>query len=166
MIIADTNILSTFARIGRLDLLFAVAETDVLHLPPAVIKEIKAGLHKGLNFLLPLVDGLVGGMGFSALALTADEKNLADTLPVSLNAGERECIAVCAKRPGSKLLTNDKRAHAYCLAHHISTFNLKLILRRLWQAGLCAKEEVRSLIAEIEKSEPGMVIKGKDEILR
>jgi predicted nucleic acid-binding protein len=31
MIVADTSNLSTFARIGRLDLLLAVAETDALH---------------------------------------------------------------------------------------------------------------------------------------
>ena len=78
----------------------------------------------------------------------------------------RECIAVCAQRPDSKLLTNDKRAHTYCLAHQIPAFNLKLILRRLWQANHSTKEEVRTLIEEIERSEPGMVIKGKDEIFR
>ena len=47
------------------------------------------------------------------------------------------------KRPGGKLLTNDKRAHAYCLAHRIPAFNLKLILRRLWLAGHSTEEEVR-----------------------
>ncbi|MGH8597904.1 MAG: hypothetical protein ACREXT_14700 [Gammaproteobacteria bacterium] len=77
MIVADTNTVSTFARIGRLD-------------------------------------------------LTAAEKSLADTLPGSLNAGERECIAVCAQRPDGKLLTNDKRAHTYRLAHQIPAINLKL----------------------------------------
>lgn len=166
MIIADTNILSTFARIRRLDLLFSVVETETFDLPPAVIKELKVGLHKGLDFLQPIADGLTGGAGFFAIELTADEKNLSDTLPSSLNAGEPEAIAVCAKRVGSKLLTNDKRAHTYCLTNRIPSLNLKLILRRLWLAGHCTKEEVRSLMGEIETSEPGMVIKGKDEILR
>lgn len=114
MIVADTNLVSTFARIGRLDLLFLVAETDALYLPPAVIKEIKAGLHKGLDFLQPLVDCLTGETGFYALELSAAEKTLAESLPGSLNAGERECIAVCVQRPDGKLLTNDKRAHTYC----------------------------------------------------
>lgn len=166
MIVADTNILSTFARIGRLDLLFLVVESETFDLPPAVIKEIKIGLHKGLDFLQPIVDGLAGGAGFSALELTADEKKLSDTLPGSLNAGERESIAVCAKRIGGKLLTNDKRAHTYCLANQIPSLSLRLILRRIWQAGHGTKEDVRSLMAQIEASEPGMIIKGKDEILR
>lgn len=166
MIVADTNLLSTFARIERLDLLFSVAEAETFDLPPAVIREIKIGLHKGLDFLQPIVDGLTGGTRFSAIELTPEEKSFSDLLPASLNAGERESIAVCAKRVGGKLLTNDKRAHSYCLANQIPSLNLKLILRRLWQAGHCAKEEVRLLMEEIEANEPGMVIKGKDEILR
>jgi len=166
MIVADTNILSTFARIGRLDLLFAVAETEIFYLPPAVAREINVGLQKGLVFLRPIVDGLTGGTEFDALDLTAEEKSLADAMPASLNAGERECIAVCVKRSEAKLLTNDKRARNYCQANHLPCLDLKLILRQLWKANHCAKGEVRTLIEEIEKGEPRMVIKGKNEIFR
>ncbi|MCI0392541.1 MAG: hypothetical protein MOB07_27735 [Acidobacteria bacterium] len=139
MIVADTNILSTFARIGRLDLLFAVTETDVFYLAPSVVKEIKVGLQKGIVFLQPIADGLTVGAGFDALDLTAEEESLADALPASLNAGERECIAICANRGTAKLLTNDKRARNYCQANRIPCLDLKLILRRLWQANHCAK---------------------------
>jgi hypothetical protein len=90
MIVADTNILSTFARIQRLDLLPVVAETDALHLTPAVVKELKAGLNKGLDFLQPILAGLTAGVGFISVELTTDEKSLADNLPGSLNAGEKE----------------------------------------------------------------------------
>jgi predicted nucleic acid-binding protein len=166
MIVADTNIISTFARIKRLELLLKVAETDALHLAPAVVKEIEVGLRKGLDFLQPVVDGLAGGTGFYSLDLTPDEKSMVDALPGSLNAGEKESIAICSKRAGGKLLTNDKRAHNYCRANLIPSLDLKLILRQLWKASHCTKEEARSLMEEIEKSEPGMVIKGKDEILR
>jgi predicted nucleic acid-binding protein len=165
MIVTDTNILSTFARIGRLDLLFAVAETEVLYLSPAVVKEIEIGLRRGRDFLQPIVDGLTADAGFQPLDLTAEEYDLADTLPSSLNSGERECIALCAKRNG-KLLTNDKRARNYCQDNRIPCLDLKLILRRLWQASHSTKNEVRALIADIEQSEPGMMIKGKDDIFR
>lgn len=67
---------------------------------------------------------------------------------------------------GAKLLTNDKRARNYCETHQLLCLDLKQILRRLWRAGHCAKKEVRSLIEAIETSEPGMAIKGKDEIFR
>lgn len=103
MIVADTNILSTFARIQRLELLPVVAETDALYLPPSVVKELQAGLRKGLDFLQPMVDGLIGGVGYYPVELTADEKSFADQLPTSLNAGEKESIAVCALRTIGKL---------------------------------------------------------------
>jgi len=83
-----------------------------------------------------------------------------------LNAGERESIAICSQRDGGKLLTNDKRGHNYCRENQLPSLDLKLILRQLWKAGHCRKVEVRSLMNEIEKKEPGMVIKGKSEILR
>lgn len=166
MIVADTNLLSTFARIQRLELLPFVAVTDTLFLTPAVVKELKMGLHKGLDFLQPIVDGLTSGIGFQAVALTEEEKSFVEQLPGSLNAGEKESIAVCALRTGGKLLTNDKRAHNYCRENRIPSLDLKLILRRLWQAHHCTKEEVRVLMDEMEKREPGLSIKGKDEILR
>jgi predicted nucleic acid-binding protein len=166
MIVADTNILSTFARIQRLELLPIVVANHALYLSPAVVKELHAGLNKGLGFLQPIVDGLTNGIGFFAVELTIEEKNFVDTLPSSLNAGEKECIAICALRAGGKLLTNDKRAHNYCRENRLPSLDLKLILRRLWQVGHYTKEEVRALMDEIERSEPGMTIKGKDEILR
>ena len=166
MIVVDTSILSTFARIQKIELLFAVAETDSLYLAPAVVKELKVGLQQGLNFLQPIMNDLTRGARFYAVELTSDEKSLVDTLPNSLNAGEKESIAICLKRAGSKLLTNDKRAHNYCKAKQIPSLDLKLILRQLWKSHHCTKEKVRSIMEEIEKNEPGMVIKGKDEILR
>lgn len=166
MIVVDTSILSTFARIQRLDLLFTVVETDCLHLTPAVVKELNVGSQKGLHFLRPIVDGLASATTYRSIDLTSSEKSVAYTLPSSLNAEERESISVCLMRQGSKLLTNDKRAHNYCKANPIPSLDLKLILRQLWKARHCTKEEVRSLMKEIEKNEPSMVIKGKDEILK
>lgn len=166
MIVIDTILLSTFVRIQRLELLFAVAETVSFYLAPAVINELKLGLKKNLSFLQPIIDELANGTNYFPLQLTPDEKHLSDTLPASLNAGEKESIAVCQKRSGSKLLTNDRRAHNYCRDHQIPSLDLKLVLRRLWKADHCTKEEVRLIMEEIEAKEPGMVIKGKEEILQ
>lgn len=166
MIVVDTNILSTFARIQRRELLFAVAETNSLHLVPAVINELKIGLKKNLKFLQPIINSLSSGIKFFDLLLTPDEKSFAITLPGSLNAGERESITVCQKRSGNKLRTNDRRAHNYCKTNQIPSLDLKLVLRQLWKGHHCTKEEVCLIMDEIEKHEPGMIIKGKDEILR
>ena len=165
MIVADTSILSTFARIQRLDLLFTVAETGAIYLPPAVQHEIKLGLQKGLNFLRPIFDAITVVTQFQSVDLAAEEKQVISALPKALNAGEKEGIAICLNRTGNKFLTNDKRAHNFCVANNIPSLDLKRILRQLWRAGYCTKDEVRKLMDDIEKNEPGMVIKSKDEIL-
>lgn len=166
MTVVDTSLLSTFARIKRLELLFMVAETDSFYLVPAVINELKLGLKKNLKFLQSIIDDLANGTKFFTILLSPEEKNLSESLPASLNSGERESIAVCQKRAGNRLLTNDKRAHNYCRDNQIPSLDLKLVLRRLWKAGHCTKEEVRLIIDEIERSEPGMVIKDKEQILQ
>lgn len=68
MIVVDTNIISTFARIQRIELLFVVAETDSVHLTPAVAKELKVGLQKGLDFLQAIMNDLLATQDFMLLS--------------------------------------------------------------------------------------------------
>jgi predicted nucleic acid-binding protein len=164
MIVADTNILSTFARIRRLDLLFQVMRVEKFVLPQAVVGELQAGLNKGLEFLRPILDDLTTGQGFVSADLTESESAYQSVLPKGLNAGEREGIAICASRSGAVLMSNDYRAKKYCRANRILFADLQLILRRLWQTGLFTQDEVRALIQEIEQSEPGMTIPDQHEI--
>ena len=164
MIVADTNILSTFARIHRLDLLFKVMKVEVFVLPPSVERELRAGLDKGLEFLRPILDDLAQNRAFALASLTDAESTYQTALPRGLNAGEREGIAICASRAGAVFLSNDKQAKKYCRANRILFADLQLILRRLWQSGLFSQDEVRSLIQEIEESEPGMTIPDQREI--
>ena len=42
MILIDTNILSTFAKIDRLELLFKVFNQETLYISPNVFQELKA----------------------------------------------------------------------------------------------------------------------------
>ena len=123
-------------------------------------------MQKGLLFLQPIIDALTAATQFQPVVLADEEKRLTLALPKALNAGEKEAIAICLNRAGNKFLTNDKRANNFCLVNSIISFDLNSILRQLWKGGHCTKDEVKSLIDEIEKSEPGMVIKSKDGILR
>ena len=86
-------------------------------------------------------------------------------LPGSLGTGETESIAVCLHRPGTRLLSNDKRARNFCRERGIPCLDLASILRALWVRKLLTKKKVRELIRQIE-TEQGMVIKNKDEILK
>ena len=50
MVFVDTDVLSTFAKIQRLPLLFAVFKQELLHIALAVENEIKIGAAKGFRF--------------------------------------------------------------------------------------------------------------------
>ena len=165
-IITDTNIISTFARLQQIPLLLQSVEADYLCLTPATQQELKIGMQRGCTFLQPIFDGLNTKTTFHLIALTSEEKATLDRLPTSLNAGEKESIAVCFHRQGVKILTNDKRARNFCKQKSIVHLDLPAILRRLWKAGICTKNEVQVLMEKMEAKEPGMVIKGKEEILR
>ena len=89
----------------------------------------------------------------------------AKDLPGSLGAGEAESIAVCLNRPGTQLLTNDKRARNLCRERAVPCLDLPGILRALWVRQILSKKRVQELLRQIE-TEEGMVIKNKDEIFK
>ena len=56
MVFIDTDILSIFAKIQRLPLLFAVFDQDVLNIAAAVENEVVMGFSKGFPFADALVE--------------------------------------------------------------------------------------------------------------
>jgi predicted nucleic acid-binding protein len=165
MVVSDTNIISTFARIDQLDLLRQLFKVPQLHLTPGTYAELQKAVEVGCTFLEPVVEAIEQGQGFELLTLTKDEALELTHLPTSLGAGEKESISVSRHRPKTTLLTNDKRARNYCRAESIPCLDLPELLRALWQRGVCSKQEVRELIQRIE-TEKGMVLKDKQNILK
>ena len=161
MILADTNILGTFARVDAVDLLFDLFSQDEIGVSPAVYAELLAGVREGRRFLQTAVD-LVESGRLKLLALTADDVVHRLKLPSALDNGEAESITLCQTR-GAAFLTNDRRARNFCVTEGIEVFDLIDILRALWKLRICSKRKVRQLSTDIETKE-GMVIKQKDRI--
>ncbi|MFQ6071167.1 MAG: hypothetical protein ACE5KT_00490 [Methanosarcinales archaeon] len=82
----------------------------------------------------------------------------------SLGLGEAEGISICKHR-GCVLVTNDNGAKKVCDQYNINFIDLSMILKSLWKNRIITKDEVITLINEIE-SKDKMVIKDKDEILQ
>ena len=161
MILADTNILGTFARVDALDFLIDLFGQNEIGVAPAVYAELLAGVREGREFLDAAVEFVESGK-LKLLALTADEVVRRFTLPSSLDNGEAEFITLCQNR-GAAFLTNDRRARNFCVAEGIEVFDLVDILRALWKLRVCSKRKVRQLLTDIETKE-GMVIKQQDRI--
>jgi predicted nucleic acid-binding protein len=163
MIVADTNILSTFARVGAIDLLLRLCKSDQLHVTSATFNELRRAVEVGCDFLASTMETIQTGSGLELVELHREEILAANDLPRSLGAGEAESIAVCLHRPGTRLLTNDKRARNYCREHSIPCLDLPAILRGLWVRQVVSKERVRQILRLIE-TEQGMVVTNKDAI--
>ena len=165
MIVADTNIVSTFARVGALPLLGRLLESDRLHITSGTYHELRKAVEAGCAFLEPILAAISPEGDFDLVELTRAEILAVKDLPDSLGAGEAESIAVCLHRPGTRLLSNDKRARNYCRERGIPCLDLPTILRAFWVRKVLNKKKVKELIRQIE-TEQGMVITNKDEILK
>lgn len=163
MTLADNNILSTFARIGRLQLLFDLFKPEPLGVTPAVFAGLQTGVERGAMFLEVVLQRIESGE-LHLVALTPEEVLSLGSLPASLGAGERESVAVCRARR-YVLLTNDKRARNFSRGEGVTVLDLGGVLRALWECGLQSKQQVKRLIQEIETKEK-LVIKNKGAIFK
>lgn len=163
LILSDTNILSTFAKISQLSLLIRLFARDHMGVVPAVYEELQEGLSQGYVSLKAVVELIQQGQ-IVLLAPSAQEIFEKDALPGSFDAGERETIAV-AKSRGYKILTNETHAKNWCKRTGVGYWDLPGVLRALWRTNLLTKEEVRRLIEQIE-SKDRIVFKNKEQILQ
>jgi len=161
MILLDNNILSTFARVAQLELVFRLFPKDELGIPPAVHDEMMKAIRLGCSFLESAAAMIRAGR-LQIVSLTSDEVASKQSLPGSFGGGDLDCIIICHTR-GYPLLTNDRRVRNYCRSHGISVFDLPQLLRALWENGILAKRRVRRLVKEMEQAE-NMVIKNKEAI--
>lgn len=149
MILVDTDVLSAFAKIGATELLRALFDADTLYLTPSVWQEV-AQSH-GYAYLNNLVEELNQGK-LALIVLSDAEEQLAQQLPLTLGAGERESLAV-AKMRGGVLLSNEKRVLHYASQMSVECYRIPALLRALWQKQIVSKSEVEQLISDIEAAD-------------
>jgi len=163
MLLADTNILSTFAKINQLTLLFRLFGDERIGVVPAVYSEFQAGVNKGYVYL-QAVTKLIQQGRIDLAALTAQEVFEANALPTSFDAGERETLAV-AKSRGCSILTHEKQIKNWCKREQIVYWDLPGLLRALWRTNVISRELVRSLIDQIEAKDR-IIFRNKEVILQ
>lgn len=148
--VADTDILSIFARIRRLDILKKISDDVVI--PQAVKAELARG-KIDVKYLDP-----------DFVALTKDELKYLKKTDRSLALGERECFVIARNRH-IPLASNEIIVHRLCRREGISYITLPRILRFAITEGVISRQEARKLIDAIEEEEH-TVIKNKNEIFK
>lgn len=148
MVFVDTDVLSIFAKIERLPLLFAVFDQEMLNIAEAVENEVKRGVSKGFSFSDDIIALQTQGQIRTYHTTLADQEFMS-SLPQTLGAGESESMALC-KRFTATFASNERRVMHYCKANEIHCIDLVRILRAFWELQILSQTDVRKVITEIE----------------
>lgn len=161
IILLDTNIISTFSKIRKLELLYDVFNANVFYISPNVHNEIMMAKEKGYVFVTHIVD-LLQKKKIISLALTSEEEIKASNIPLSFSKGERDSLIICKERNGI-FVTNERKVINYCKKYGIIYFDLRDVLKALYIFMKFSRNEVSKLIKEIEEKD-NIIIKYKKEI--
>jgi predicted nucleic acid-binding protein len=151
MILADTDILSALAKVGRLSLLFSLFCVTRLRIAPGVFKEIAHSVALGRSYAKEILSSISSGQ-IEVIGLSQEETVFCDTLPSSLGIGERESIAIARERKGT-LLSNESRVAHYCRQHRIPCIRLPDILRAFWIEGITSQHEVHLIVIALQSKD-------------
>ncbi len=162
-ILLDTNILSTFAKVDSLNLLFQVLERNKLYIVNSVFHELEDAKVAGFRFVNSIFD-LITSNKIPTLSMTDEEMRWRMQLPSSFGKGERDSLAICKFRD-AVFFTNERKVINYCDRESISALDLPTILRLLWKSRCVDKKEVEKLIDLIEAKDnirfkyPSLILK-------
>lgn len=160
-VLVDTNILSTFAKIDRLKLLFEIMDREKLYISTSVLQGLDNAKRVWYDFVR-LIFEFINNEKISVLSLNEEETELYLSLPDSFGDGERESIAI-SKCRGYIFSSNENRVKNYCDKNDIKIVDLPTLLRRAWNTGLKEKEKVRDIVEAIEKQD-SIIFKDKSII--
>ena len=161
-LVFDTDILSTFGKIRRLDLLKKLFPNVRFFVPSSVYNELFKARERGYEF----VDYIIESGILEVTPLNEEELDLLSKLREeqrSLGLGELEGMSICKHREYI-LVTNDITAKKVCDQYGIKFVDLSMILKSLLEVKILMSDELRALIDEIERKDR-VIIKDKDDIL-
>lgn len=160
-LIFDTDILSTFGKIKRLDLLQELIPEIQFSIPTSVYNELLKAKDHGYDFVNYIFESEI----IEVTILNLDEWNFFWKLRIehtSLGAGELEGISICKYR-NCILVTNDITAKNVCDQYGVQFIDLSMILKSLLEEKILTNNEIKALIGEIELKDK-VIIKDKDDI--
>ncbi len=158
-LIVDTNILSTFAKLDRIGLLKQLFPKSQLYVPPSVNKEIIQVEKMGYDF----IKNARKGGELKVIGLTREESKKVRAIRKTsrvLGVAEIECLVLAESR-GMVVLSNDSKVKSEASKRGVEYLDLPMILRFCWKSGVWGKEEVVSLIDEIESKDRIRIVNKK-----
>ncbi len=149
-VVADTDILSIFAKIRRFDILHELFEQVIIP------QSVKSELDKGKINL--------SSTNIIVSKLTREELKSLKKVDERLDRGEKECFVI-SKFRNIPLATNEKVVYSICDKERIGYFSLPRLLRFAIMKKVISREEARKLVKSIEREE-NTIVKNKEEIFK
>ncbi|MCB0094502.1 MAG: hypothetical protein KDE50_26585 [Caldilineaceae bacterium] len=147
-ILFDTNVLSHFAKIGRLSLLLQVFtnahRTKQLYVSPMIHRELEIGLQHGASYLQNAVQ-LIAEQDIQIIHPTKADRQFMHSLPAKLAAGEAEAIALC-HRLNLVFISHDRKAVNFCERMGIPSVKFEVFINRLRLAELLTADEIAEML--------------------
>lgn len=158
--VSDTNIVSSFLGVGRLELLLSALGADHVLIPPRVLDELNVGVRRG-----HLTEGILQrtlASGVRTIAIEAIDQQRIRLMPAAFGAGEQQAVAV-AIRLSAPVLSNDRRVVSYCRDQRVLCLDLPTLLRLIWRSSTASQDEVRALLQEMMRHE-GIIFRNVERI--
>jgi predicted nucleic acid-binding protein len=155
IVLLDNTILSNFALIGRIDLVYSLWH-DVARTTRSVLEEYQAGT-KALNLPEDIWEGLV------VHELSTEEITQLAMLPLQLGAGERSCLAAAIQQK-AVFASDDRLARKRAIEAGLIVVGSIGILIQCIKKGLIDKPAAQELLDKIIKAGFYSSINNFDEI--
>ncbi|HLC62899.1 MAG TPA: hypothetical protein VJJ21_01125 [Candidatus Nanoarchaeia archaeon] len=139
LIVSDTDFLSSFAKIGELNLLFKVLKTNEIVIPDAVYNELKKSI---------VFDSLLPFFSDKDRKIIV-KKIVACNFPDYLGAGEKEAITL-AQKMNIRLLMNDKVAGLYAEKLGVNVVDIPSFLFYCKEKKFLDISQLKNLIAKLK----------------
>jgi predicted nucleic acid-binding protein len=139
-VILDTDFLSAFLKIGRLELVRNFYSVEAVIVPAAVVAELSR---------TSLLDDLVW---IAWIRIEVVEHDSSSELSHKLGPGEREAIAL-ARRQGALLLSNDNLARQAASRLGVEAIDIPAFLLSCKLTGFLDGDEIREVVRELREKD-------------
>ena len=144
-IVIDTDFLSSFLKIGRVNLVKDFFNVDYISIPLAVFTEIGK---------TDLVDKLIETDWIKIRTVKKlDYADLDSKVFDALGAGEQECMMLCKGSKKHILLINDKKARQIATSSGISVLNISAFLLACKRSNYLDNDEISKIIVDLKEKD-------------
>jgi len=145
LVIIDTDMVSAFAKIERLDLLKKLFSKHKVVITPRIHEELLVSLQFGYSFPQDIFKHFE--VFYPSEKESKDYHGLLG-MKLPLGKGELEAISICTSRQGI-FSSMDQTALKFAREMVVETLGLHSVLRALWKSQILSRKEVEQIISDI-----------------